>query len=83
LALSGVITAIPLLLFASGARSIPLYLMGVLQYIAPTLQLLIGIFIYHESFSPHQFIGFGMIWLALGIYTIEAFISSRRYPVEK
>ena len=48
LALSGVITAIPLLLFASGARSIPLYLLGLLQYIAPTLQLLIGVVLYHE-----------------------------------
>jgi chloramphenicol-sensitive protein RarD len=80
LALSGVITAIPLLFFASGARSIPLYLMGLLQYIAPTLQLLIGVFIYHESFSTRQFIGFGMIWLALGLYTVEAFINSRRFP---
>lgn len=81
LALSGVITAVPLLLFATGARSIPLYLMGLLQYIAPTLQLLIGVLLYHESFSTHQFIGFGMIWLALGFYSVEAFINNRRYPV--
>ena len=52
LALSGVITAVPLLLFATGAQSIPLYLLGLLQYIAPTLQLLIGVLIYKESFSP-------------------------------
>jgi chloramphenicol-sensitive protein RarD len=80
LALSGVITAVPLLLFATGARSIPLYLMGLLQYIAPTLQLLIGVLLYHEAFSTHQFIGFGMIWLALGFYTVEAFMNSRRLP---
>jgi len=83
LALSGVITAIPLLLFATGARSIPLVLVGLLQYIAPTLQLLIGVLIYHESFSSHQFIGFGMIWLALAFYTLESFINSRRYPFKK
>ena len=80
LALSGVITAVPLLLFATGARSIPLYLLGLLQYIAPTLQLLIGVLIYQEAFTIHQFIGFGMIWLALGIYSFEAYIRSRRYP---
>lgn len=79
LGLAGVITAIPLLLFASGARSIPLYLLGLLQYIAPTLQLLIGVLIYREAFSILQFIGFAMIWLALGLYTLESFIHSRRY----
>jgi len=78
LALAGVITAIPLLLFASGVRKIPLYLAGLLQYITPTIQLLIGILIYEESFSSHQFIGFSLIWLALGVYTLDAFIHSRR-----
>ena len=83
LALAGVITAVPLLLFANGARSIPLYLLGILQYIAPTLQLLIGVFIYHESFSSQQFLGFGMIWLALGIYTLESFLFSRRVALNR
>jgi chloramphenicol-sensitive protein RarD len=78
LALAGVITAIPLLLFASGVRKIPLYLAGLLQYITPTIQLLIGILIYEESFSSYQFIGFSLIWLALGVYTLEAFIHSSR-----
>jgi chloramphenicol-sensitive protein RarD len=77
LALTGVITAVPLLLFASGVRSIPLYLAGLLQYITPTIQLLIGVFIYGESFTLYQFIGFSMIWLALGLYTFESFIHSR------
>jgi len=78
LALAGVITAVPLLLFASGVRKIPLYLAGLLQYITPTIQLLIGILIYEEAFSSHQFIGFSLIWLALGVYTLEAFVHSRR-----
>jgi chloramphenicol-sensitive protein RarD len=78
LALAGVITAVPLLLFASGVRSIPLYLVGLLQFITPTIQLLIGVLIYGEAFSVYQFIGFAMIWLALGVYTLESFIHSRR-----
>jgi chloramphenicol-sensitive protein RarD len=81
LALSGVITAVPLLLFATGARSIPLYLLGLLQYIAPTLQLLIGIFLYNEGFSFYQFIGFGLIWLALLIYTLESYTHARQLKI--
>ncbi len=78
LALSGIITAIPLLLFATGARSVPLSTLGLLQYIAPTLQFLIGVFLYHESFTPDRMIGFSIIWLALILFSAESFLTARR-----
>lgn len=78
LILSGVITAIPLLLFASAARSIPLSTMGLLQYVSPTLQFLLGVFVYHEAFNSHQLIGFCVIWAALIVFTAGSFLESRR-----
>jgi chloramphenicol-sensitive protein RarD len=71
LMLSGIITAIPLILFASGAPLVPLTTIGILQYIAPTIQFLIGVFIYDEPFNTSQLIGFSIVWLALIIFTIE------------
>lgn len=68
---AGPITAIPLLLFASGARRIPLSLLGLLQYIGPTLQLLLGVWLYHEPFSGARLAGFALIWSALAVYTAE------------
>ena len=78
LVLSGLVTAIPLILFASGAPLVPLSTIGILQYIAPTLQFLIGVFIYNEPFSYHQLIGFAIIWLALIIFSIEGLNSRKR-----
>lgn len=78
---AGVVTTVPLLLFASAARSVPLWLVGLLQYIAPTLQFLIGVFIYKEPFSHEQLIGFGIVWLALLIFLVENYLASRA-PVE-
>ena len=71
LAAAGPITAIPLLLFAAGARRIPLSLLGLLQYIGPTLQLLLGVWLYHEPFGGARIAGFTLIWSALAIYTAE------------
>lgn len=68
---AGVVTAIPLLLFAAGARRIPLSTIGFLQYIAPTLQFLIGVFIYREAFDLTRLVGFSLIWLALLTYTVD------------
>jgi len=68
---TGPITAIPLLLFAAGARRIPLSVLGLLQYIGPTLQLLLGIWLYHEPFGIERQIGFGLIWGALALYSFE------------
>ncbi|GAE26824.1 hypothetical protein JCM9140_2926 [Halalkalibacter wakoensis JCM 9140] len=66
---AGAVTAIPLLLFAIGARRIPLSLIGFLQYMAPTIMLLIGIFLYKEPFSHIQFLAFLFIWVGLFIFT--------------
>jgi chloramphenicol-sensitive protein RarD len=69
---AGPITAIPLLMFAAGARRIPLSLLGLLQYIGPSLQLLIGVWIYHEPFGGARLFGFALIWGALALYTAES-----------
>jgi chloramphenicol-sensitive protein RarD len=71
LVLSGPVTAIPLLMFAAAARRIPLSLLGLLQYITPTMQLLTGIFIYDEPFSGPRLTGFMVIWAALAVYSLE------------
>lgn len=71
LILSGIVTAIPLILFASGAPLVPLTTIGILQYIAPTIQFLIGVFVYNEPFNLSKLIGFGLVWLALIIFTLE------------
>ena len=69
---AGPITAIPLLLFAAGARRIPLSMLGLIQYITPTLQLLIGVVIYQEAFGHDRLIGYGAIWAALAVYSLES-----------
>lgn len=78
---AGVVTTIPLLLFASAAKQIPLSMIGILQYLAPTIQLLIGVFVYKESFDHTRLIGFGIVWLALVIFWVENYLS-KRMPVE-
>jgi len=72
LVLAGPATTIPLLLFAAGVRRISFSLMGVLQYLAPTLQWLTGIFLFHEAFEPNKAVGFAMIWLALVLFGGES-----------
>jgi len=69
---AGPITAIPLLLFAAGARRIPLSLLGILQYAGPSLQLLIGVWLYHEPFGGARLVGFAIIWSALAVYSLES-----------
>jgi chloramphenicol-sensitive protein RarD len=78
---AGPVTTIPLLLFASAAREIPLAILGLLQYIAPTLQFLIGVFIYKEPFNRSLLIGFCIIWIALILFWVENYLSHRT-PVE-
>ena len=68
LAGSGVVTSVPLLLFCYAAQKIPLYLVGILQYLAPTISLFVGVYVYHEPFSPERMVGFAIIWLALAIF---------------
>lgn len=72
LALAGPLTAIPLLLFAAGARRIPMTTMGILQYISPTLQFALGIWAFNEPLQPARLFGFALIWTALLIYTLES-----------
>lgn len=68
---AGPITAVPLLLFAAGARRIPLSVLGLMQYIGPTMQLLIGVWLFHEPFTKIRLIGFVVIWVALALYSLE------------
>ena len=67
---AGIVTAIPLLLFASGAKMIPLSMVGFLQYIAPTIMLILGVFVYDEKFTTAHLIAFSIIWVALIIYML-------------
>jgi chloramphenicol-sensitive protein RarD len=78
LVFTGIVTGLPLLLFGAAAREINLSTLGFLQYIAPTLQLLIGVLVYGESFSRENLIGFGLIWLALILFSIDAAFSHRK-----
>lgn len=68
---AGVVTAIPLLLFTAGARLLPLKIIGFLQYISPTLTLLIGVFIYNEAFTASHLLAFGWIWAALLLFIVS------------
>lgn len=78
LMLSGVATALPLLLYASGTKSIPLYLSGFIQYIAPTMMLVLGVVLYNEPFSNQEWVGFSFIWVALLLFSISKFIQVKR-----
>lgn len=71
LAGAGVVTAIPLLLFTAGAKLLPLKVIGFLQYISPTLTLLIGVFVYHEAFTAQHLLAFGWIWGALALFIVS------------
>lgn len=75
---TGIATALPLLLFASAARKINLSTLGILQYIAPTMQFLIGVLMYGEPFTQSRLIGFSIIWIALLIYSFEGVLERRR-----
>jgi chloramphenicol-sensitive protein RarD len=68
---AGIATAFPLIWFAYGARRIPLSLVGIIQYLGPTLQLLTGVFVFGEAFTSTQLIGFSCIWAALGLYALD------------
>lgn len=76
----GPITAVPLLLFAAGARSLSLTALGLLQYIGPTIQLAVGVWAFGEPFGGARLIGFACIWLALLIYTLDGWRASRLTP---
>jgi chloramphenicol-sensitive protein RarD len=77
---AGVITAVPLLLFAIAARRIRLSTLGLLQYLAPSVQLGLGIWVYHEPFSRARSFSFAFIWAALALYTADNLLAQRRHP---
>jgi chloramphenicol-sensitive protein RarD len=62
---AGAVTAIPLLCFAAGTRRVPLTVMGLLQYVTPLLQFMVGVYVRHEPLPTSELIGFGLVWLAL------------------
>lgn len=72
LVLAGPITAVPLMLFAAGARRIRFATLGLLQYVGPTLQLIIGVVLYREPFEPAKLAGYATIWLALALFTLDS-----------
>jgi chloramphenicol-sensitive protein RarD len=72
----GPLTAIPLLLFAAGARRIRLATLGLLQYLGPSIQLVLGIWLFHEPFAPARMLGFCLIWAALVIYSAEGWFKT-------
>jgi chloramphenicol-sensitive protein RarD len=75
---AGVVTAVPLLLFADGAQRIRMTTLGLLQYLAPTLQFLIGLLVYREAFDTHQLQAFAFIWAGLALYSADSFWAQRR-----
>ena len=78
LLLSGIVTAVPLMLFAKGATDIPLYLLGILQYLPPTMQFFIGIFVYGEELSVQKLISFSIIWVAVAVFCYSAILSMKK-----
>jgi chloramphenicol-sensitive protein RarD len=78
LAFTGVITVAPLFCFAGAANRISLTTLGLLQYIAPTLQLILGVVAFDEPMTTVRWIGFGLVWTALAVFTVESLVVSRR-----
>ena len=66
------------MLFSAGALRVPLTVLGVFQYLAPTIQFLLGVLLYREPFSETQLAGFSLIWLALALFTVEGILERRR-----
>ena len=81
LVFGGVLTALPLVGFAYAVRRVPLSLVGLMQYIAPTMQFLIGVLVFHEAFDRDRAIGFGFIWAALALFMLDSAWRSRRAAV--
>ena len=74
---AGVITAVPLLLFAAAARRLPLVYIGLSQYLAPVMQFLIGVFLFHEEMPTARWLGFALVWIALVVLTADMLRSNR------
>ncbi len=74
----GVVTAVPLLLFATAATRIPLSMLGLLQYVTPTMQLLCGVVVLGEDLPPERLAGFALVWIALSVLASDALANERR-----
>ncbi|MEY4760344.1 MAG: EamA family transporter RarD [Pseudomonadota bacterium] len=83
LVIGGAVTAIPLVLFAFAARNIPLTMLGILQYIPPTVGLLLGLYVFHEPFGPDRWVAFTLIWIALAIFSVDALWRYRHSVVRR
>ena len=79
LLLAGAVTAVPLLLFASGARRVPLTVIGLLQFVAPIIQFGIGVWVLHEPMTLERWVGFALVWVALVILSVDSVVASRRH----
>ena len=75
---TGIITAVPLMLFGAAAIRVSMVSLGLLQYLAPTIQFALGLLVFHEAMPASRWIGFGMVWLALAMFTVEALNHRRR-----
>jgi len=83
LTLSGLITCAPLVLFAFGARRLPFGTLGFLGYLSPSLKFVCGWIIFKEVLSPERLQAFGLIWMALGWYTLESFINFKKNKLQQ
>lgn len=82
LLLGGPLTVLPLLLFTAAARRLTLATLGLMQYLAPTVQFLLGVYFFHEPMQPARLLGFALIWAALAVYSAHAWWTSRRIALQ-
>jgi chloramphenicol-sensitive protein RarD len=80
---TGVITAVPLLLFAAASRRLPLVWMGFIQFFAPVIQFLFGVLVLHEEMPVERWVGFGLVWIALIVLTVDMAAGARRSAVQR
>lgn len=83
LAASGIITAVPLLFFGASARRLPMTTIGLLQYFAPVLQFIVALAVFHEPMTADRWIGFGVVWLALLVLTVDMLLTARKNSVTR
>jgi chloramphenicol-sensitive protein RarD len=83
LVLSGVITAVPLLFFAAASRRLPLVTIGLVQFLAPVLQFIVGVAVQHEAMPVERWIGFALVWVALVVLVLDLVMSTRAVRAER
>ncbi|MEY3278605.1 MAG: hypothetical protein RLZZ426_1091 [Actinomycetota bacterium] len=81
--LAGVVTAVPLLAFGAATVRIPYSTMGIIQYLSPTIQFLIGVFVLHEAMTQGRWVGFTIVWVSLIIFSIDAIRSGRKFAISE